>query len=377
MEIEMTKRNGQRAGAILLSLVAAATGADTGAAQETQGSALTAGLGWSSVHGTVASVGLEAMNIRDSGFDASVQYRRGDTGVGGVVKLGYGKELGETQFGADTKADVRLTWSGSDWKDQAFSSEVTKLGFGLSAKSPEQAISYRAGVFFQQDHHFGAKAAASPLVLAALGASTAAGVVVDVGTGSLSRDDLIGRGYRVDGSVTASLLGDRHFAAFDLRSSMGLPLGSSGVLVLRAEGGVIQGLDGQDVSLHDRAFMGGTAPRGFAVGGAGPRDFVAGSIDSPLGGNRYVFGSVEARREVTKTLTLGLFVDVGAAWSLDQTGGGAMGVIDDALHPRGSVGLSAYWATGLGKVRLSVANAIEHRDNDRLNPISLDLLSQF
>ncbi len=343
-------------------------------AQDDGGSALTAGMGYSSLHGTIANVGLEATDIQGSGIDASLDLRKGDGGQGAKVRLRYGVALGDTFFGPATVADYRLTYGLSDWDDQSFSSESARISAGLAA--PGAGFDYRAQVFWQTNNTYDARAAASPLVLNDLGRSATGGVVLGLGRSTLDSADLLAGGYSLDGSVTAAMFGDRRFTAIDVKASAAMPFGDANAVLLRGEAGMIKGQDGQNVSIHDRAFMGGGTPRGFALGGAGPRDFTD-DIDSPLGGNRYVFGSVEARRRVSDRVTIGLFADTGASWDLDTTIGGAMGVIDDGLHLRTSVGASVYWTTGMGTLRVSFAEAVDQQDYDQLNPVSIELVSKF
>lgn len=339
---------------------------------EPSSNAITTGLGYSSQHGAVATLGFEAVDIKGSGLDVGLEYRRGDTGNGGRLRLRHTADLGATFFGANTSYVTGLTASGSDWQDQSYSSQTARFVTGLTAQNPG-GLFYQAQVFWQDDYHYDEKPTASPLVVAEMGRSTAGGLLFGIGLDTLNDPALPTQGYSLEATLTQSIWGDRHFSALDLASSYAHPLSDLGAVVLRFETGAIEGQDGQTVSIHDRAFMGGTAPRGFAVGGAGPHDTAVG-YDSPLGGNRYVLATVEARRTVNPSLTLGAFGDVGAAWGLE---GPAYAAIDDSLHLRSSVGASVYWTTGAGTMRLNVAVPTNKEKGDELNPLSLEFVSTF
>jgi outer membrane protein insertion porin family len=132
---------------------------------------------------------------------------------------------------------------------------------------------------------------------------------------------------------------------------------------LTFEGANITSL-GDDIRVTDRFFLGGDVMRGFTRGGAGPRDLTTG--DS-LGGNNYAV----LRSEVTFPLGLpdsfglsgGVFGDVGTAWGLDTTTRGGV-TVDDDPKLRASVGVSLFWDSGFGPLRINVAMPVLSEDGD-------------
>mgnify|MGYP006274533091 CR=1 FL=1 len=138
------------------------------------------------------------------------------------------------------------------------------------------------------------------------------------------------------------------------------------VTSLEIEGGHIVGF-GEDVRITDRFFLGGDSFRGFERDGLGPRDQETGDA---LGGNVFAV----ARAEVSFPLGLpedfglfgGVFTDVGTLFSLDSTSlPGVTYDIDDEMKLRGSVGVSLFWDSFLGPVRINLAHPYLKEDGDR------------
>ena len=340
---------------------------------ETAKNELTAGATYSSLHGAVALVGFDGHDIGGSGVDLSLNYRKGKTGNGGQAILRYGRDLAFTGLGQDAQLIFGAEVDGSNWSDEAYQSQTQKLSLALGAGLSPGA-SYTAKLFWQKDNLSDLGATASPLVTAEQGQSTSAGLALDGHFGHIEGGALPVSGLGLDTGLSWAGLGERKSTSAYAALTFAQPIGADKALVFRAEGGVIRGLDGQEVSILDRAFLGGMGgPRGFAFGGIGPRDFVDGSVDTPLGGRRYATVSSELRADFSERLSIGAFADGGAVWDLgDLTG--AMGAIDDSQNFRSAVGLAVYYDTALGKISLNLAKPIRSEPHDGFNQISLGLM---
>lgn len=345
------------------------------AAQESDGR-ISMGFAWSSLRGPVGSLGVEVADAFGRDLDISAEYQRGQTGSGGKLLAQYRRPLQMGGMGQDLSGFVRLEGAVGRWDEAPFASDRGRLSLGVEG-ARAGGLSWSAATFWQYDAISDVKSDASPLLAAAESESHAAGLSFGLGVDRLGPDPLAQSGYAVRGELTWAGLSDRKFASVAVQAAAAVPLGSGASLAFQGEAGVIGGLDGQDVTLVDRAYIGGRSLRGFAAGGAGPRDYVAGSTDTPLGGNRYATVSVEARQQATDRLTLAAFVDMGAAWDLDGTPVGAMGPIDDAAYMRSSAGLAAYFETGVGTFSLSVAKPLASRPGDETNMAALGLVSRF
>jgi outer membrane protein insertion porin family len=121
---------------------------------------------------------------------------------------------------------------------------------------------------------------------------------------------------------------------------------------------------GDDIRVTDRFFLGGDSFRGFEFGGLGPRDR---TTDDALGGNNYAV----LRTEVTFPVGLpddygisgGVFGDVGTLWSLDDNSVGGVTVNDDP-ELRASVGVSLFWDSGFGPLRVNLAYPVVKESGD-------------
>ena len=139
------------------------------------------------------------------------------------------------------------------------------------------------------------------------------------------------------------------------------------------EGGVVVS-SGADTRLVDR-FTGNGKVRGFDANGYGPRDLAVVNSDA-LGGNYYTAARVEAEFPLGLPeeygITGGLFADIGSVWGLDSPG-----AIDDSMHLRSSVGVSIFWNSALGPLRLNFAKPISKESYDKQQTFDLTVSTKF
>lgn len=127
----------------------------------------------------------------------------------------------------------------------------------------------------------------------------------------------------------------------------------------------------------DRFFLGGSSFRGFSFGGWGPRDkdTTGGtSVDSALGGNMYTVVRAQTAFPIGSSadagLHFGVFGNVGALWGLDTTSvaaePGVRGAftVDDSPIPRASVGVTVFWDSAIGPLRIDFAEAVTKEADD-------------
>lgn len=143
------------------------------------------------------------------------------------------------------------------------------------------------------------------------------------------------------------------------------------------EGGVISALDGT-TRVTDRFFLSSNQVRGFSSRGVGPRDTGAGNSDV-LGGNKYAALRLEADFPLGLPeeygISGGIFADFGSLWDLDNTAG--VNPVDDSFELRSSVGVSVFWTTPIGPLRLNFAKAIEKNPLDDENTFDITISTQF
>ncbi len=147
------------------------------------------------------------------------------------------------------------------------------------------------------------------------------------------------------------------------------------VLVLGAEGGVIDGLDNQEVNINDRFFLGGESLRGFNYYGVGPRGQ---SDDEALGGNIYYTSTAEVKFPLGFGKELGLFgsvfVDAGSLYHVDNN---TNAQIWDSKKIRSSVGTGIGFTTPMGPVRIYYAVPMTKTNFDKERHFDVSFKTTF
>jgi outer membrane protein insertion porin family len=142
---------------------------------------------------------------------------------------------------------------------------------------------------------------------------------------------------------------------------------------LLGEGGYIYGLNGQDLNINDRFFLGGDTFRGFKYGGVGPHDV---STSDSLGGNEYWRGTLEYTfpvgldEEGIKAYT---FSDAGSVWHLGFTGP----TVADSSDPRVSAGVGISWKSPFGPIKVDIADPIIKKSYDDTQLFRLGFGTKF
>lgn len=353
--------------------VVLSTGAALGQSTQNQ-SQLTVGVGWSSLHGPIGTAGVAISDLFGAGFDLSGQFRKGRSGFDSALSAGYATELGALGFLIDPELFVSLDHTASDWADDTYSGQTGEANIGIAGGAGP--IDLSLGVFARVNKVSAFHTVASPLITAERGFSWTAGAVFAAGWDNFSGTGLSRSGSSVSTTVRVAPVGTRHFVSGEVSARMVQPIFEQFSLELSGEAGMIRGLGGQQVSVYDRVFLGGAAPRGFGLAGIGPRD-VSGAIDSALGGTNYVLASAELRRPLFERTALGAFVDVASVWRLDGAPVGASGAIDDSFFLNASVGAAFYWETQIGMINVAIAKPVRLRAGDKENVISLNLSQSF
>lgn len=150
---------------------------------------------------------------------------------------------------------------------------------------------------------------------------------------------------------------------------------------LRIKAGSIEGI-GQDVNISDRFFIGGSDFRGFERSGVGPRDLVS---DNSLGAQAFAIGSAEVTfpnfLPEALDITTSFFSDVGVVGTADQNnvflGAAPLVNVEDDLSPRVTAGISIYWQSPFGPVRVDLSKAVRKEDYDKTESFRFSAGTRF
>jgi outer membrane protein insertion porin family len=150
------------------------------------------------------------------------------------------------------------------------------------------------------------------------------------------------------------------------------------VLKVMASAGYIGAWGGGDVRINDRFFKGGDSFPGFQIAGIGPRDT---EYNEALGGNVYGIQSTELsipnHLPEQYGIRTSIFLDVGTLGTLDKSVLRSSTYIRDDLALRASSGLSVFWTSPLGPIRLDFAQVIKRESYDRTEAFRFSTSTQF
>jgi outer membrane protein insertion porin family len=179
--------------------------------------------------------------------------------------------------------------------------------------------------------------------------------------------------FRLDQDV-AGLGGDNRFLRHEARGDFYYSFFPDVVLNLAASGGYIFGFGGEDVTLANRFFLGGSNLRGFRVAGVGPRDE---ETEDALGGNLYYAGTAEVRFPLGLPDELRIFgrafVDVGTLTDIDVSGP----TLEDSGNLRVGAGVGLSWLSPLGPLAIDFAQAIRKDNLDETETFRISFGTRF
>ena len=327
------------------------------------------GVGFSSLDGPLANVGIRERNLLGRGQDLNFNFQgsasRQEFKIGFTEpyfmerRLSAGFDL--FQVTTDRQTDSSF--------DERKAGGSLKLGYVLG-RDLSQSLKYQ----LKKTEIRNVDETASTLIKEQEGTNTVSQIsqttVLDKRDNRYEPKD----GYVV--SLTnelAGLSGDTQHLRTRIKTGYFVSLFEDKVLAFIAESGHIIGID-QDVNIGERFFLGGQTVRGFSNSGIGPRD---GLTNDALGGNTYYAGSMELRFPLGLGEELGingsLFTDVGSLWSLDRDSSDIL----DSSGARASAGFGVSWATGLGLMRVDFASALLKEDWDETEFVRFSFGTRF
>jgi outer membrane protein insertion porin family len=163
------------------------------------------------------------------------------------------------------------------------------------------------------------------------------------------------------------------------------------ILNLAATAGYVVAYGDELLEVNDRFFKGGGSFRGFKTSGLGPRDTAPideGQTPQSVGGEAYAIGTVELRFPNFLPEELGiktsLFSDFGTVGIVadkppcDNDGVAPLDLcIEDDLTLRASAGLSVYWNSPFGPVRLDFSQVLNKEDYDQTESFRFSAGTKF
>lgn len=311
--------------------------------EEKSTGAFNIGVGYSTLNGALARIGIAENNFMGKGqklsADASVSQRTKEYDLSFTEPYFLGRRL---------SAGVDVFHSETDYQDEgSYDSETTggRIRFGWNYTDDlAQYLRYT----LSEDKITNVARDASRFIKAEEGSYTNSAIgqtiVYD------KRDSKIRprEGYYLSfGNDVAGLGGDEKYLKFDAKAYKYYTLSDDYTFKFFFNGGYIEGYDGKDVRLAHRYYLGGTTMRGFEYAGIGARDK---QTRDALGGNWMIYTGAEFQ------FPLGLdevgirghtFVDVGAMGKPDNF---EKEYIEYSDKVRVSAGFGFQWLSPMGQI---------------------------
>jgi outer membrane protein insertion porin family len=164
------------------------------------------------------------------------------------------------------------------------------------------------------------------------------------------------------------------------------------ILSVTGQAGYVGGWGGDSVLINDRFFAGGgngggAIFRGFQVAGIGPRDTTPGLGQEALGGKLYAIGTIEETFPDFLPEQYGIhtaaFSQIGTLGLLDNADKRVPGTftndpfVKDDLALRMSAGISVFWKSPLGPIRIDLAAPILKQSYDKTQVFSFSTSTRF
>ena len=153
--------------------------------------------------------------------------------------------------------------------------------------------------------------------------------------------------------ASVAFLSEVEFIKGTYQSSWYFPVRKGLVFALTIGGGIAYSFDSdKELPLVERFFLGGrTTVRGFKNDYLGPK----GADDAPTGGNVFVLGNSELRKDIGRGFGVVAFLDSGNVWKLPE---------DIGTKVRYTVGTGLRYKTPVGPVRVDYGHKLDREQGE-------------
>ncbi len=282
-------------------------------------------------------------------------------------------------LGRDLTFGIDLSYITTDFDNLSYDTRIASISPSIAFPTGENS-ELRLFYELSQDEIIDVAAGTSPIIVGEAGKQTVSSLgynyTFDLLSGGLNPN----RGVLLRfGQEFAGVGGDAEFV-----KTTAFAVAQRDVLneevTLRAilELGSIDSLGSTTTRVTDRFFLNSSQVRGFASRGIGPRDTGALEPDV-LGGNKYAALRLEADFPLPLPeeygISGGVFFDMGSLWDLDVTTGAA--VVDDSFELRTAAGVTVFWDTPIGPLRLNFSKPIDSNALDEENTFNISISTRF
>lgn len=343
---------------------------DVGVEEQSTGE-LSFGVGWSTDNGPLVQVGLNERNLLGTGqklnSSVSIGGESSEVDISFTEPYFMDKELA---VGFD------VFYITEDLQDESSYDKKSAGGAIRVGWDYTENLSHSLKYTLRKDNIFNIDSDASRFIKEQAGISTLS--MISHSLFYDKRDSKISptEGYFLRlGNRVAGIGGDQKFAAVAFDYGKYFPLGDQWVLGFLGGADYITPLDGEDVNINYRFFLGGSSLRGFETAGIGARDIASGDA---LGGNWSAATSAQLSFPLGLPSELGIrgrvFTDIGVLGEPDNL---VSSEVNYSSSPRMSVGAGLMWGSPVGPINVDVAIPVMKEDYDRTEVLRLSFGTSF
>lgn len=339
---------------------------------------LTFGAGFSSADGALGDVSITERNLLGRGQFVRANFTLASSRR--EVDFGFTEPyFMDRNFAAGF--DLFDTTTTRDGGTNNFTFDSASTGGTLRGTYPlSEFIDHTIRYTYRTDDVSNPDANASTYVLEQIGTRTTSSVGQTFSYNTLDNQFMPKSGWLASVSQDfAGLGGDAEYIKHEAKVNYFTPISeemSEWVVKLSGRGGNVTGVNGENVAINDRFFIGSTVIRGFDNQGIGPRD--AGTLD-PLGGNTYYAASSELMFPLGLPEELqikgAVFADAATLYGVDSTSN-PINIKDDSSI-RSSAGVGVFWRSPVGPIRIDFASPIQKESYDKTESVRFSFGTKF
>ncbi len=347
--------------------------------QEQPTGELSLGAGYSTVDQLLLDVGISQHNFRGTGQDVSLRASVGSLRRQVDFRFTEPRFLGRDLAGGIDLFSYRFDFSQYSGYTSESNGGGVRIGFPLNLNTYFRArYQFHADEVFVSDELCAAGATSLSLCSQRGDSFTS---LIGYTINFDKRNDPIRptRGYvlQLDQAV-AGLGGDVRYLRSEGTASFYYGFTPRFVLSVTGQAGYTQPFGGDAVRVNDRFYKGGATFRGFETAGIGPRDTL---YDEALGGKLYAIGTVELTvpnyLPEQYGIRTALFTDFGTLGLLDARIKNQSPFTNDDLKLRASAGISVFWTSPLGPIRLDFSKVLSKASYDKEEAFRFSTNTQF
>jgi len=339
---------------------------------------LSFGAGYSSVDKLLLDIGISEHNFRGRGQDIRARASLGS------LRRQIDLSFTEPRFmGRNMRAGLQAYSYGYDYSDYA-GFKTNSLGLGATAGWPISTSTYFLARYQIRNDDVQVSASSCEQNLISITICDQRGAFLTSLLGYTlamdKRNDPINptRGFFLNvGQDFAGLGGAIKYVRTDVTGTWYYGITNNIIFQANGAAGYIFGWGGSSIRINDRYFKGGQTFRGFEIAGIGPRDTQFGEA---LGGKVFAIGSFELAFPNLLPEQYGiktaLFTEFGTLGVVDRSAK-TSGTVRDNLGLRASTGISVFWNSPMGPIRLDFSKVLRKESYDRTEGFRFSTATQF